>query len=52
MNFALRCYEIILNNISDIFRTHIALKEFARLEGMSKFWNVMSETMGAMSGPG
>jgi hypothetical protein len=28
MSFALRCYEIILNNSGDIFRTHLPLKEF------------------------
>jgi hypothetical protein len=31
MSFALRCYEIILNNFGDIFRTHLPLKEFVQL---------------------
>jgi hypothetical protein len=31
MSFALRCYEIILNNSGDIVRTHLPLKEFVEL---------------------
>jgi hypothetical protein len=28
MSFAIRRYEIILNNSGDVFRTHLPLKEF------------------------